>query len=67
MNLQNDSQSLALMKFGIGQPVPRTDPLHIVGRAHDCCSHTTSPSPFRSFFRRFATRSKPSKTSSSST
>src|SRR6266849_10644739 len=25
MNLQNDQQSLALMKFGIGQPVPRTE------------------------------------------
>ncbi len=25
MNLQNDPQSLALMKFGIGQPVPRTE------------------------------------------
>ena len=25
MNVQNDPQSLALMKFGIGQPVPRTE------------------------------------------
>ncbi len=25
MNLQNDPQSLALMKFGIGQPVPRSE------------------------------------------
>jgi aerobic carbon-monoxide dehydrogenase large subunit len=25
MNLQNDPQSFALMKFGIGQPVPRTE------------------------------------------
>ena len=33
MNLQNDSQSLALMKFGIGQPVPRTeDPILVRGQ-----------------------------------
>src|SRR5262249_15901460 len=25
MNLQNDPQSFALMKFGIGQPVPRSE------------------------------------------
>ena len=25
MNLQNDPQSFALMKFGVGQPVPRTE------------------------------------------
>src|SRR5260370_19691453 len=25
MNVQNDPQSLALMKFGIGQPVPRRE------------------------------------------
>ncbi|HZN31943.1 MAG TPA: molybdopterin cofactor-binding domain-containing protein, partial [Xanthobacteraceae bacterium] len=32
MNLQNDPQSLALMKFGIGQPVPRTeDPILVRG------------------------------------
>ena len=32
MNLQNDPQSLALMKFGIGQPVPRTeDPMLVRG------------------------------------
>jgi carbon-monoxide dehydrogenase large subunit len=32
MNLQNDPQSFALMKFGIGQPVPRTeDPILVRG------------------------------------
>src|SRR6202040_1956023 len=32
MNLQNDPQSLALMKFGIGQPVPRSeDPMLVRG------------------------------------
>src|SRR5688500_8137599 len=32
MNLQNDSQSLALMKFGIGQPVARSeDPILVRG------------------------------------
>ena len=32
MNLQNDPQSLALMKFGIGQPVLRTeDPILLRG------------------------------------
>src|SRR6516164_5581145 len=32
MNLQNDSQSFALMKFGIGQPVPRSeDPMLVRG------------------------------------
>ena len=32
MNLQNDPHSLALMKFGIGQPVPRTeDPILVRG------------------------------------
>src|SRR5258707_1255957 len=32
MNVQNDPQSLALMKFGIGQPVPRTeDPILVRG------------------------------------
>jgi aerobic carbon-monoxide dehydrogenase large subunit len=32
MNLQNDPQSLALMKFGIGQPVPRSeDPILVRG------------------------------------
>jgi len=32
MNLQNDPHSLALMKFGIGQPVTRTeDPLLVRG------------------------------------
>ncbi|MET0922811.1 MAG: hypothetical protein ABWY47_06735 [Xanthobacteraceae bacterium] len=32
MNLQNDPQSLALMKFGIGQPVLRTeDPILVRG------------------------------------
>src|SRR3954453_7769566 len=32
MNLQNDAQSLALMKFGIGQPVLRTeDPVLLRG------------------------------------
>ena len=35
MNLQNDSQSLALMKFGIGQPVPRTEDPTLV-RGHGC-------------------------------
>ena len=33
MNLQNDPQSFALMKFGIGQPVPRTeDPILVRGK-----------------------------------
>jgi carbon-monoxide dehydrogenase large subunit len=33
MNLQNDPQSLALMKFGIGQPVPRSeDPILVRGQ-----------------------------------
>src|SRR6516225_11107370 len=32
MNLQNDPQSFALMKFGIGQPVPRSeDPMLVRG------------------------------------
>jgi carbon-monoxide dehydrogenase large subunit len=32
MNLQNDPQSFALMKFGIGQPVRRTeDPMLVRG------------------------------------
>ena len=32
MNLQNDPKSLALMKFGIGQPVPRSeDPMLVRG------------------------------------
>src|SRR5260370_20222785 len=32
MNVQNDPQSLALMKFGIGQPVPRTEgPTRVIG------------------------------------
>jgi aerobic carbon-monoxide dehydrogenase large subunit len=35
MNLQNDPQSLALMKFGIGQPVPRTEDPTLV-RGHGC-------------------------------
>src|SRR5262245_33592052 len=33
MNVQNDPHSLALMKFGIGQPVPRTeDPVLVRGQ-----------------------------------
>jgi aerobic carbon-monoxide dehydrogenase large subunit len=33
MNLQNDPQSLAVMKFGIGQPVPRSeDPILVRGQ-----------------------------------
>src|SRR5438874_11588375 len=35
MNIQNDPQSLALMKFGIGQPVPRTEDPTLV-RGHGC-------------------------------
>src|SRR5712692_9443089 len=35
MNLQNDPQSFALMKFGIGQPVPRTEDPTLV-RGHGC-------------------------------
>ena len=35
MNLQNDPHSLALMKFGIGQPVRRTeDPMLVRGEGH---------------------------------
>ena len=33
MNLHNDPHSLALMKFGIGQPVPRSeDPILLRGQ-----------------------------------
>jgi len=33
MNLQNDPEALALMKFGVGQPVPRSeDPILVRGQ-----------------------------------
>ena len=33
MNLQNDPQDFAVLKFGIGQPVPRTeDPTLVRGK-----------------------------------